>query len=582
MKKRTCLLLFCLFTLVLCLGLASCKENPPVNNDPIVWSKPVALPAPTGLAIADDVLIWEPVEGAEGYTVLCNGKRYICEGTSLDVSNIITRPNVEFSFTVIAKGDGRKALDSLSSEPLLYTLSVSSEGIDFIKLDGFDYYVAYAKDPTKVVGGIYIPGEYEGLPVKEIMTEGFQGCTELTHVFLHEDIKRIGEYAFAGSTKLKFISFSKALAEIGFCAFQDCVSLASVNFPERLSEVSGTAFLGCTSLVELKVQSNNTTFRAEANCLIRRYNNELIMYAGDGSGVLPSSVQAIGAYAFYRSPMETVVLHEGITKIGDYAFSESAIQNPSLPFTLTTIGSNAFSYCEGITKVIIRENVRRIEERAYYTCSGLSFVSIPDTVYSIGAEAFAKLEKTMVMLSGQVSAIDWMAFEGKEMTIYVSHNTLNMRTWPENWKHEPEKDPKITWKYYDTPYCANSVFKTDESGALYMTETHLIFKDEFSSFYESRLGDGIYGFNQPLDISTGEAPPNHVILVHVSGHLLLEDGIVAPVREGYVFLGWALEEGGPVVHAVHEDGKTLTAEEIGFYRAINSTTTLYAVWEKNA
>ncbi len=585
MKRRNHIFLFfLLLTLVLCLGLCSCgNEDTSSSSDhtTVERTNPTVLSTPTGLAVIDKTLIWEPVTGASGYSILCEGQRYFSEEASLDISSIAKYPNIEFSFTVIAKGDGKKIRDSLSSEPCLYSFSASSEGICFVRPEDRDYYAAYVVDPSKPLGRIYIPGEYDGIPVKEILSGGFENCVGVAEVILHDNIKTIEDYAFSGCSALQSIIFSDSLEKIDSYAFQDCIALKEVQLPASLTNISGIAFMGCSALSTLTVQMENQTFRSEENCLIRRANDELTVYAGDKSGVLPSSVKSIGPYAFYRSSLEHIVLHEGITTIGDYAFSESSVKDPALPSTLTNIKSHAFSYCEGITSLVIGSNVWKIEAYAYYSCPSLSFLSLPGTVHFIGEYAFADLDQITVMISRDVDSMENNVFSGQNMVIYTDYNTEYVDNWPVDWGYSyyidgGESDPTITWKYRFVPYLANCTFQTDERGALYVTGAKLVFKDTL--FDEGPVGGGLSSWNDPTHSDPDDARSP---LIYTVGIIDLPEGLAIPVREGYTFLGWALEENGAVIHTVNENGHSMTSDEIALYRALNSTTTLYAVWEKN-
>ena len=60
----------------------------------------------------------------------------------------------------------------------------------------------------------------------------------------------------------------------------------------------------------------------------------------------------------------------------------------SLPDGLTNIGAGAFGLCKALTSVTIPNSVTNIGQLAFNQCSGLSSISIPNSVTSIGYDAF--------------------------------------------------------------------------------------------------------------------------------------------------------------------------------------------------
>lgn len=107
--------------------------------------------------------------------------------------------------------------------------------------------------------------------------------------------------------------------------------------------------------------------------------------------MLASSFAMLGTEAFAAPATEgifTYVVEDGKAKIT--AVDESATGTIVLPATLggypvTTVGSNAFLGCRSFDKLVISENITKLERRAFSGCAGLTHVIVPATVGSLSA-----------------------------------------------------------------------------------------------------------------------------------------------------------------------------------------------------
>ncbi len=109
----------------------------------------------------------------------------------------------------------------------------------------------------------------------------------------------------------------------------------------------------------------------------------------------------------------------------------------TIPSTLggkpvTTIGRAAFYQCTGLTTVTIPNSVASIGIKAFSGCTGLTAVTIPNSVTGIGAQAFSACTSlTAVTIPNSVTSIDFEAFSGctglTAVTIPKSVTSLNSR-----------------------------------------------------------------------------------------------------------------------------------------------------------
>ena len=80
---------------------------------------------------------------------------------------------------------------------------------------------------------------------------------------------------------------------------------------------------------------------------------------------------------------------------------------------VTNIGVCAFFYCTSLTSIMIPDSVTNIGESAFSDCSNLSTITIPDSVMSIGNSAFSNCSNlTNIRIPDSVTSIGNFAFNG--------------------------------------------------------------------------------------------------------------------------------------------------------------------------
>ena len=114
----------------------------------------------------------------------------------------------------------------------------------------------------------------------------------------------------------------------------------------------------------------------------------------------------------YNGIEENVVVPETIeelpvTAIGQWAFSRNNdLLQVTLPDTVTSLGMEAFSYCRNLESVQLSAFLTQVEGYAFYGCNRLGEINLPDTVTEIGDYAFAScLSLTQVTLPPELTTL---------------------------------------------------------------------------------------------------------------------------------------------------------------------------------
>jgi hypothetical protein len=107
-----------------------------------------------------------------------------------------------------------------------------------------------------------------------------------------------------------------------------------------------------------------------------------------------------------------------VTSIPTTAFSNpscTGLVGITLPDSITSIGTNAFYGCTNLAVIIIPNNVATISNNAFAGCSGLTSVTIGNGVRTISLGAFSNanaLTRVTFVAGGIVSSISSTAFAG--------------------------------------------------------------------------------------------------------------------------------------------------------------------------
>ena len=276
----------------------------------------------------------------------------------------------------------------------------------------------YAFMGCSSIKSVYIHGG-----VETVGASAFMSCDSLVTLTIENGVGSLGDSCFA-YTALTGISIPDSVASVGAYAFRDCDSVTSINIGAGLSQIGKVAFGGCDAVASVTVSDRNSVLTAVGNCIINVSDSKLI--AGFASSVIPDdgSVTVIGEYAFYElSYLTSLTIPEGIIKMESYAiYSCRSLDTLSLPTSLTKANNawgtkgtdydtDQYVYTEygnalylgndsnpyvvlvqavstDITSCTIHPDTRIIYTRAFFNCTALAEIVIPEGIREIGYRAF--------------------------------------------------------------------------------------------------------------------------------------------------------------------------------------------------
>ena len=115
-----------------------------------------------------------------------------------------------------------------------------------------------------------------------------------------------------------------------------------------------------------------------------------------------------------------------VTSIGEKAFFYcSSLTAISIPDSVTSIGASAFYNCCSLTTISIPDSVSSIGEGTFAYCDSLSTISIPDSVTSIGKDAFANCENLTLIVGRNSYAHTYAQENGLNFTYPDANDWLN-------------------------------------------------------------------------------------------------------------------------------------------------------------
>ncbi len=186
-----------------------------------------------------------------------------------------------------------------------------------------------------------------------------------------------------------------------FCTLYSLFMLALAR--KDLSACSCRLFIGEKPILSQTIEDSSTEITEDE--LKEAFIDEWgVKYSKDGRKLLKAPKELRGGYS----------VKEGTRIICNHAFFWcSSLSNIVVPNSVISIGDRAFSCCSSLSSIVIPDSVTDIGNDAFSHCSSLSSIVIPDSVTDIGNDAFSHCSSlSNIVIPDSVTSIGDYAFSG--------------------------------------------------------------------------------------------------------------------------------------------------------------------------
>lgn len=420
------------------------------------------------------------------------------------------------------------------------TLGTSGVIYDYSSDGTYAEVIGYEGNETDVI----IASMYNGVPVTNIYDRAFYDCDILEAVYLPYGIANVGYLAFYDCDSLKTVQLPSSIISIESMAFDSCKSLKNINIPDNTISIGHYAFNGCSSLLDISIPSKvqnigYCAFQSCSNLNFKEYEN--CKYLGNNTNPYHALIE-VSNYncSNYQIHNDTIV-------IAGYAFYQcSRLNSIIIPNNVLSIGDMAFYQCTALSEVLFGQKVLSIGDSAFAYCSLLTEVTLPNSVEKICNDAFFNCDSIKNVIIGDgVTDIGDHAFAlcDNIVSVTIGKNIKKIGreilVFANNLKYVYYKGTPQQWQKV-------------EIGAYNSALNRIIYTPLVVITYN--INNGI---DAPMQQSADE---NSTMNITTS----------IPTREGYKFLGWSKSSTSTIPEYKAGDFIDVGTEDI----------MLYAVWQR--
>ena len=231
-------------------------------------------------------------------------------------------------------------------------------------------------------GNVTIPDTLGGYPVTVIGRAVFAACDKITSITVPASVTRIEMYGLETASPLTSAHFkgdAPSIYEDGILLLKEGAKVYYCNgAPGYTNPWNGYE----TTAETCKGSPYTTTISTTTTILVE---NGYSYTVTDNQSTITAHECPTGAFVI----PDTIGIYPTVA-IADNVFTGcTGLTSVTIPNSITSIGSTAFAGCTGLASVTLGAGVASIGNNAFLNCTSLTSVTIPASVTSIGISAFS-------------------------------------------------------------------------------------------------------------------------------------------------------------------------------------------------
>ena len=242
----------------------------------------------------------------------------------------------------------------------------------------------------------------------KIPPQAFSFYTEVRHVQVEDGLRIVGEAAWRSCQRLQIVCLPDTVVSILHGAFSKCQALRILTAP-GCTHFGTKAFENCSSLTQIGMtQKPGNRLAPHAQLRPRVFQgctalNHLDLGMSEGGPARPN--RCLPDCCFLEAGIVTLSLPPEFHRIGLAAFTNcQQLQTVDLSQTnVIEILGSTFAHCAQLQQLSLFQNLRIIEQEAFYKCASLREVCIPPTLLYIARRAFAGCTQLRTVLKTEKS-----------------------------------------------------------------------------------------------------------------------------------------------------------------------------------